>query len=348
MTSLRRTPLTLATSSTRRRLVLGASAASLTSMLPLKVSAQAAGGSAGTWPSKPIRIVVPFPPGGLTDGLARNYGDALARKFGATVIVENKAGAGGTIGIDAVAKAAPDGHTLLISTSGSLWQSRVLYRKLPFNADKELVPITMFPSGALAFAVPDKLPVKTPKEFVELARKQPTNIGTYAPASWPHLIADTWNQTLGLNVVAVHYKGESPMYLDLSSGLVQGAVGSVQGLLPHLQRNAVRAIAMTGMSRSPKLPDVPTFAEQGFNHPIFRMEGWLPMCAPAGTPVAILEQINAAIREAYASAPKIRDMHQFYGIPTGPTHTLAEAAKQWADDAPQWIAAATKLGITLD
>lgn len=332
----------------RRQLVLGASAAGLAGWLPHEAGAQTAAPGSAAWPSKPIRIVVPFPPGGLTDGLARNYGDALARKFNATVIIENKAGAGGTIGIDAVAKAPPDGHTLLISTSGSLWQSRVLYRKLPFNADKELVPIALFPSGALAFAVPDKLPVKTPKEFVELARKQPTNIGTYAPASWPHLITDTWNQTLGLNLVAVHYKGESPMYLDLSSGLVQGAVGSVQGLLPHLQRNAVRAIAMTGGSRSPKLPDVPTFAEQGFTHPIFRMEGWLPMCAPAGTPVAILEQINAAIREAYAASPKIREMHQFYGIPTGPTHTLAEAAKQWADDSPQWIAAATKLGITLD
>ena len=167
-------------------------------------------------------------------------------------------------------------------------------------------------------------------------------------ASWPRRSTDPWNQTLGLNSVAVHYKGEAPMYLDLSTGQIQGAVGSVQGLLPHIQRGAVRPVAMTGLHRSPKLPDVPTFAEQGFNHPIFRMEGWLPMCAPAGTPVAILEQINAAIREAYASAPKIRDMHQFYGIPTGPTHTLAEAAKQWADDAPQWIAAATKLGITLD
>ena len=298
--------------------------------------------------SRPVTIVAPFPSGGTPDLAARLLGESMSAALQRPFLVDPKPGANGSIGTAHVAQSVPDGHTLLISTSGSLWQSRVLYRKLPFNADKELVPIALFPSGALAFAVPDKLPVKNPKEFVELARKQPTNIGTYAPASWPHLITDTWNQTLGLAIVPVHYKGESPMYLDLSSGLVQGAVGSVQGLLPHLQRNAVRAIAMTGMSRSPKLPDVPTFAEQGFNHPIFRMEGWLPMCAPAGTPVAILEQINAAIREAYASAPKIRDMHQFYGIPTGPTHTLAEAAKQWADDAPQWIAAATKLGITLD
>lgn len=338
-------PIQGPTSGHRRRLLLGVSAASLGVALPFKVSAQS--GPQAAWPSKPIRIMVPFPPGGLTDGLARNYGEFLARKFGATVIVENKPGAGGTIGIDAVAKAPPDGYTLLVSTSGSLWQSRVLYRKLPFNADRELVPIALFPSGALAFAVPDKLPVKGAKDFVELARKQPINMGTYAPASWPHLIVDTWNQTLGLNIVAVHYKGESPMYLDLSTGQVQGAVGSVQGLLVHIQRGAVRPVAMTGMSRSPKLPDVPTFVEQGFNHPVFRLEGWLPMCAPTGTPVAILEQINATIREAYGS-PKIREMHQFFGIPTGPTHTLAEAAKQWADDAPQWIAAATKLGITLD
>jgi len=325
----------------RRRVLAAASAAGLASVLPRLARAQS------SWPSKPIRIVVPFPAGGLTDALARNYGEFIGRKFGQPVVIDNKPGAGGSIGIDAVAKAPADGHTLLVSTSGSLWQSRVLYRKLPFNADKDLVPVALFPSGALAFGVTEKLGIKTPKDFVELARKAPTNLGTYAPASWPHLIADVWNQTLGLNIVAVHYKGESPMFVDVASGEVQGGVGSVQGVLPYIQRGVIRVVAMTGLHRSPKLPDVPTFVEQGFTHPVFKLEGWLPMCAPTGTPPEILEKLNEAVREAYAT-PKLREMHAFFGIPTGPTHTLPEARKQWADDSPQWIAMADRLGIKLD
>ncbi|MFO1327561.1 MAG: tripartite tricarboxylate transporter substrate binding protein [Rubrivivax sp.] len=324
--------------STRRRLLVSAG---LACTLPRAVLAQS------PWPSRPLRIVVPFPPGGLTDNLARAYGEFVARKFGATLIVENKAGAGGTIGVDSVAKAAPDGHTLLVSTSGSLWQSRVLYRKLPFNADKDLVPMALFPSGALVFAVNEKLPIRTPKDYVEAARKGPMNMGTYAPASWPHLIADTWNQTQGVNILAVHYKGETPMWVDVASGQIQGGIGSVQGALPHFQRGAMRAVAMTGPNRSPKMPEVPTLAEQGYDLPIFRMEGWLPMCAPAGTRVEILDKVNEAVREAYTS-PKIREMHQFFGIPTGPAHTVPEARRQWNEDAPQWIAAAEKLGIKLD
>lgn len=326
------------TSPQRRRLLLAGGAAAL---LPMPGRAQAA------WPSKPIRIIVPFPPGGLTDALARNYGDAINRKFGQPVIVENKPGAGGSLGIDTVAKAAPDGHTLLVTTSGSVWQSRVLYRKLPFNADKDLVPIALFPSGALAFGVHEKLALKAPRDYVDLARRTPTNMGTYAPASWPHLIADTWNQTQGVNILAVHYKGETPMWVDVASGQVQGAVGSIQGVVPHLQRNAIKVLAVTGLQRSPKMPEVPTFVEQGYDHPVFKLEGWLPMCAPAGTPAEVLDKLNEAVREAYAS-PKIRELHQFFGIPTGPTHTLPEARRQWGEDAPQWITAADKLGIKLD
>ena len=182
----------------RRQLVLGTAAAVAGGFVSGAASAQAA------WPSRPVRVIVPFPPGGLTDAYARAYSDHLSRKFGQAFVVENKTGAGGTLGVDTVAKAPADGHTLLVTTSGAVWTSRVLYRKLPFNADQDLVPIALFPSGALILGVPDKLPVKTPKELLAYARTNASNMGTYAAGSWPHMIADTWNQTEKTQIVSVH------------------------------------------------------------------------------------------------------------------------------------------------
>ena len=325
----------------RRRLLLGAAAASAAAWLPAGAQAQA------TWPSRPVRVIVPFPPGGLTDGYARAYSDHLAKKFGQPFVVENKTGAGGTLGVGEVAKAAPDGHTLLVSTSGSVWGSRVLYKKLPFNADRDLVPIALFPSGALILGVPDKLPVKNPKELLDYARANPSNMGTYGAASWPHLIADHWNQTEKTNIVVAHYRGEAPMWVDVVGGQVQMAVGSVQGILPHVQRGVVRPIAATGKLRSPKLPEVATFAEQGLPHPVFTLDGCLPLCAPAGTPRDILEKIAEGVREAYTTQ-RIKDLHQFYGIPNAPVMTLAESRRVWDSDSVQWVAMAEKLGISLE
>ena len=325
----------------RRRLVLGAATAAAASTLPAIGRAQAA------WPNKPVRVIVPFPPGGLTDGYARAYSDHLSRKYGQQFVVENKSGAAGTLGAGEVAKAAPDGYTLLVTTSGPVWAARVLYSKLPYNPDKDFVPIALFPSGALILGVPDKLPVKNAKELLAYAKANSCNMGSYAAASWPHMIADTWNQTENTQIVTVHYRGESPMWVDVVGGQVQMAVGSVQGILPHIQRGAVRAIAATGKSRSPKLPDVPTFVEMGFNHPVFALDGYLPMCAPAGTPRDILEKIAEGIREA-AETPRLKELQSMFGIPVPPVATLADARRVWDSDSVQWIGMAEKLGIKLD
>ena len=142
----------------RRRLIGATAAAGAVSALPGFAIGQSA------WPNKPIRIIVNFPPGGLTDNIGRQYGEFIGRKFGQPVVIENRAGAGGTIGADVVAKAPPDGYTLLVTTLSSVWQSRVLYRSLPFNADRDLTPITLFHSGALVMGVNAKLPIRTPKE----------------------------------------------------------------------------------------------------------------------------------------------------------------------------------------
>ena len=143
----------------------------------------------GKWPQKPIRIVVAFPPGGLTDAYARMYAEQLSAKLGVSVVVDNKPGAGAIIGIDAVAKSPPDGYTLLMTTSGTVWQNRVLYTKLPYNLDKDLTPIANFPSGPLVMGVSDKVPSKTIQEFIEFAKTNQTSMGTYAPGSYPHMVA---------------------------------------------------------------------------------------------------------------------------------------------------------------
>jgi tripartite-type tricarboxylate transporter receptor subunit TctC len=144
---------------------------------------------AAKWPSKPIKIVVAFPPGGLTDAYARNFGEYLSTKLGVPVVIENKPGAGAIIGIDAVAKAPADGYTLSMSTSGTYWQNRILYSKLPYNLDKDLTPVTVFPSGPLVVGIHDKIPAKNMAEFVAWAKKNPASMGTYAPGSyrtwWP-------------------------------------------------------------------------------------------------------------------------------------------------------------------
>ena len=215
-----------------------------------------------TWPNKPIRIVVGFAPGGLTDAWARLFAEQLQAKYGQSVVVENKPGAGGNIAIENVAKSPADGYHLLVTTSGAVWQNRVLYSKLPFNLEKDIVPVVMYPSGPLVVAVSEKVPAKNFKEFTEFARKNPCTMGSYAPASHPHMLADQLNKKEGTNINTVHYKGEAPMWVDMVGGQTQIAIGSYQGFA-NVQAKGVRAIAVTGIYRSPKLPEVPTLAEQG-------------------------------------------------------------------------------------
>ena len=330
----------ISTDTGRRRLLGAAAATGLGAALPRLAIGQPA------WPSKPIRILVGTATGGLTDNFARQYGEFLSRKFGQPVVVENRTGASGTIAAEVVAKSPPDGHTFLVSISTTFWAARVLYRRLPFDPDRDLVPVSLFPSGSLLMAVNDKVPVKNVKEFVEWARKNRPTFGTYSPASLPHMVADTLGRTRGIDIEPVHYKGENPMWVDVASGQVNAGLGSHQALLPHLQRGAVRLIATWGPRRSPRAPDVPTFAEQGFNEPILSVDGWMPMVAPAGTPEDILQKVSDAMVEGFGT-PKLKQLHETFGIPNAPPN-LAEVRRIWKADAPVWISTADRLGVKLD
>ena len=297
------------------------------------------------WPSKTIRIVVAFPPGGLTDAYARNYGEYLSTRLGVPVVIDNKPGAGAIIGIDAVAKAPADGYTLGMSTSGTYWQNRVLYSKLPYSLDKDIVPVTVFPSGPLVVGIHDKIPAKNMAEFVAWAKKNPTSMGTYAPGSYPHMVADQTNRQQGTRIQSVHYKGEAPMWLDVASGQSQIAVGSFLAFNAVAARG-VRAIGVTGNYRSPRLPDVPTLIEQGNTDKLVTLEGGLPLVAPAGTPEAILKRL-ADEAVAWSNTDKAARLRETFAIPNKPKN-LAETRKDWEAEVPVWIKLAVDLGVKLD
>ena len=302
------------------------------------------GTSAEKWPTKPIRIVVAFPAGGLTDAYARMFAEQLTAKYGQTVVVENKPGAGAIIAIDTVAKSAPDGYTMLLTTSGTVWQNRVLYSKLPYNLDKDVVPAVVFPSGPLVVAVADKVPAKTMREFIEFAKKNPAAMGTYAPGSYPQMVSDQVNKVEGTKILSVHYRGEAPMWVDLASGQVQIAIGSYQSFASVQGR--VRAIGVTGNYRSPKLPDVPTLAEQGVAGRLVTLEGALPLMLPAGTPEAVLQALAQTAVEG-ANTERAAKLRETFAIPSKPKK-LADMRRDWEQDVPVWIKQAVDLGIKLD
>ena len=297
------------------------------------------------WPAKPIRIVVAFPPGGLTDAYARLYAEQLTAALGVPAVVDNKPGAGAIIGIDAVAKSPADGYTLLMTTSGTVWQNRVLFSKLPYNLDKDLTPIANFPSGPLVVGVPEKLGVKNMKEFIEFAKNNPTSMGTYAPGSYPHMVADQTNRNEGTKILSVHYRGESPMWVDVASGQLQVAIGSYQAFATVATRG-VRAIGVTGNYRSPKLPDVPTLVEQGIQGDLVPLEGGLPLMAPNGTPEAVLQLLSKVAVEGANSERSIK-LRETFGIPNKPQN-LAATRAEWERVVPIWIKLAVDLGIKLD
>jgi tripartite-type tricarboxylate transporter receptor subunit TctC len=301
---------------------------------------------AQAWPTKPIRIYCGFAPGGTTDPYARMLGDYMSQKLGVPVIVENRVGAGGFISLEALARAAPDGYTIGITTSTSVWGSRALYRKLPFDADKDFTPITLLPVGPLLMAVATDSPARTVKEWVEIAKTKPTSMASYGQASVPHLACADFNARFGTKIEVIHYKGEGPMWIDVVSGVVQGGIGSYVALSPHLAKGTVRVLATVGSEKSPKLPQATSFVSQGFEGQVFKLDGCLAMLAPAGTPPDIVKRMGDLFVEA-ADSPKGLALREAFAIDAKPT-TTAVAQQRWRDESPVWIRLTEQTGIKLD
>lgn len=325
------------TDTTRRSLMMAAAAAGI--VTPAVSRAQS-----GPYPNKGIKIIVGFAPGGLTDAYARLFAEQFTERFKQPAVVENRPGAGGNIAIDAVVKAPADGYTLLATTTGAVWQNRVLYRKLPFDLAKDIDPITVFPSGPLVVAVPDKLPIRNFNELVEYVRSNRSIMGSYAPASYPHMLAEALNK-MGGKVETVHYKGEGPMWVDFATGQQQVAVGSYQAFATVKDKGA-RPIAVTGGYRCPKLPDVPTLQEQGFKGELARLDGGLALTARMGTPVEILETLSKVAVDGN-DTPRAKALRENFAIPVA-TKGRADALRMWREDATVWIREADALGVKLD
>ena len=290
--------------------------------------------------------MVGFPAGGLTDILARAYCEPLAQKLGQPVVVENKPGAGSMIAAADVAKAAPDGYTFLFTISSTMNQNRILYKTMPYDPDKDFAYVSGFDAGHLPLAVAAGVKVNNMNDFVELARRERVTMGNYSAGSYPHILAAQVNKLYGTKIEPVHYKGEAPMWADLASGQITAAIGSIPAMSPHLQSGRVRAIAVPTTVRSTRLPDVPTFFEQGFKDPVFIIQGWIGMFAPAGTPRNVVSRISAIHQES-ADTPRVKQIHTTFGLREKPW-TAEEFEKLNNEIKPVWIALARELGITLD
>jgi tripartite-type tricarboxylate transporter receptor subunit TctC len=301
--------------------------------------------SAQNYPSRSINIVVPFPAGGSADTLARLIGQMLSERLGQAVVIENKPGAGGNLGTDIVAKAAPDGYTLLLTPS-SIAIAPALYTKLPFDPVKDFAPVSLVGSIPMVVVIYPEFPPKTLLELIALAKAKPGEI-SYASAgngSTNHLAVELFKIKTGIDMLHVPYRGNPLAVVDVIAGRVPVFFDFVLTGLPHVREGKVRALAVTGAHRSQVLPDVPTVAEAGV--PGFEASTWFGVYAPGGTKPEIVEKLNAEIL-AVLALPKIRERLSGLGV-----DILAEGPQGLAaltkSDLEKWGPIVQKAGVKLD
>ncbi len=252
---------------------------------------------AQNYPAKPIRIVVSTSAGGVTDLSARILGNYITAKTGQTVVIDNRAGAGGNIAMDAVAKSAPDGYTLGVANTGNIVINPYLYRYMPYDPLNDLVPVAPIGMVPLFLIVNAKVPAKNLQEFVAYAKKEKISYGSAGTGTTPHLAADAFVRRAGLDMVHVPYRGSAPATMDVISGNIPMTFVSMGPHIEFVHKGAIRVLGVATPKRAPYLPDVPTFAEQGF--PGFEATTWFALFAPRGTPKAIVEQLNGYARALY-------------------------------------------------
>ena len=321
---------------TPRRRALGAATAAVLLALIGPVLAQ------DSWPNKPVRLVVPFSPGGSTDVIGRMLGQQLSVLWGQSVVVENRAGAGGNVGADVVAKAPADGYTLLMA-SGSITINPNLYKRMPFDTKKDLVPITNVAQGPMLVVVPDSSPYKTLKDLIAAAKAKPgtLNFGSAGVGSQVHLAGENFADAAGLDLSHVPYKGEALAYNDLIAGQVQMMVGNFAAASALVGPGRLRALAVTSQQRMPQLPEVPSAHEAGL--PGFENIGWFGLLAPTGTPAAVLQKVQ---RDTAKVMAEIEVKARLYVQGMQPVvNSSAQFTSQIDDELKRWakIVAARKL-----
>ena len=308
--------------------------------------AAAAGTAHAAYPERPVRVVVAFAAGGGADIVARMVFQRVADKLGQPFVVENRGGAGGIIGTDVVAKAAPDGYTLLLGQSGPNAINPSVYKKLPYDARKDFTPITQLTSYGYVVAAKPALPVNTLQELLALAKKDPgsLSLSTAGTGSSAHLAVELFMRQAGVRFTHVPYKGAGPALMDAVTGVVDLTFGDAASASTQAKAGAVKALAVTGARRSPLLPDVPTVSEAGV--PGYEASAWHAVLAPAGTPEDVVKSIHTAVVEVLAE-PEVKARLERDGIePVG--STPKEFAAFLDQEINKWQEVVQAANITLD
>ncbi len=265
---------------------------------------------AQAYPAKPVRLIIPFPPGGSNDVVGRAVAAQLGERLGQSVVIDNRGGGGGTIGMNAAAKSPADGYTLLLISVG--YPVSIALRWMPEESLQWYVPVAPIGTGPSLLVVPNSLPVNSVKELVGLAKSKPgaLNAGSAGPGSFQHLATELFRLQAGIEIVIVQYKGGGPALTDTIAGQVQMNIGSAVQNIPHVRSGKLRALGVGGKERIAALPDVPTFAEAGF--PGAEATNWWGMVAPIGTPAAVLTRLQKDI-EAVVESPEMQKRFQLEG-----------------------------------
>jgi tripartite-type tricarboxylate transporter receptor subunit TctC len=318
----------------RRVAALAVIAAGLCAGPSVAWSQASAQSSVQTWPSRPVTVILPFAAGGGTDLLARALAQDLGERFGQQFVVDNRAGAGGNVGAAAVAKAAPDGYTILFGTPGPLANNKLMYKNLPFDPEQAFAPIVLIAKSPLIIAAKVSLPVKDIRELAAYAKANPgkLNVGVPGNGTLGHITSVLLQRELGISMTDVPYRGTALVVNDLLGGQVDLAMDFMPSYVPLVREGKVRALAVTTSQRSSDLPDVNTVQDAGF--PGFEATAWYALAAPAGTPSEIIDKLNAA-SNAFLKSPKGQEtlanlsMQAVGGAPADLKAFIASELQKW-------------------
>ena len=299
------------------------------------------------YPTRPIKLVVPFPPGGAVDVYARTVQAALAENLGQTIVIENKTGASGMIGADSVAKAAPDGYTVLVGNVATLAMNVGIYKKMSYSPVTDLAPVMQTVMVNYALVVHPSVPAKNVAELVAYAKANPGKLsyGSSGSGSAQHMAAELFKAQTGADITHVPYKGTGALVGDLIAGHVSMAIADQASMMPQVKAGKLRALAVGGLKRSPDYPDIPTIAEAG-NLPGFEAVAWQGIAVPVATPPAIVNRLNQAFMKAHA-APGMKEKLIAAGLtPVG--GTPEEFGRYIRSEIAKWSKVAKDIGATVD
>jgi tripartite-type tricarboxylate transporter receptor subunit TctC len=302
--------------------------------------------AASAFPTKMVRFVIPFPPGGGTDILGRPLAQKLSERWGQQVVVDNRGGAGGNVGTELVAKSPPDGYTIELGTNGTHTVNHSLYSNPPFNGVRDFAAVTMTATTPNVLVLHPSVQANSVKELIAFAKAHPgqINYASPGPGTPPHLAAEIFRTMAGVNLVHVPYKGAGPASVDLLGGHVQMMIANAPVVLPHIKAGKLRALGTTSVKRPAILPDIPTIAEAGL--PGYEADTWYGIFAPAGTPRDIVQKLNTDIVQALFS----KDLKELYAAQGAEVvgNSIEEFAAQVRTDSAKWAKVIKEIGVKVD